>query len=252
MLLDLKMTAGPTFGARPVIKLAAGTLLHHMDRVDPRRAFRELDDFGIAIHMIRFEQVGADVPMQSPDKPGRVGHRKAEGLLTTDIHYNEIGMVYDRVARDEPGGRDMPASRDYLDTFAERLATAVAPLVAWCDRKDAWADRAHFMEHWDAAHGALADGTLMRPAEFTKTPTLRDALDACWALVDAEPLESERFEPLAEAYFLLRDAGWDEAEYAADPSQAPGSYGQPTKVANADRNIASAAPPDDRVGYSFV
>ncbi len=252
MYLFLQALASGASGTRPVVKLAAGTLLRSMAEVAPARAFRDLDDFVIYVRMVRFEQVGSGVPMESPFEPGRVGHRKSERVLTIDLHYNEISMVHDRVLRDQPGGRELAVSRDYLDTFAERLETAVSRLVTWCDRKKAWADRDHYMDCWDAALGALKRGSLLRPYEFTTTAKIREALDTCWSLVEAESLESERFEMLAEAYYLVRDAGWQEAEYEADPSRQPTPYGQPSKVANVDSNLATSPPPDATFGYSEV
>jgi hypothetical protein len=252
MQLSLQSSVTGFNRTRPVILLAADTLQRRMNEVDPARAFHDLEDFAIYMNMIRIEQAGSGVPLKSPEKPGRVGHRKANRLLTIDIQFNEMNMVFDRVTRDAPGGRTFPASRDFLDTFLERLDTATAPLIAWCDRKDAWADRDHFFGHWDAARAALADGTLLRPFEFTLAPLVRNALDATWALVEATPLEAERFEWLAQAYFLIRDAGWQDADYEADPDAELTPFGYPTIVANFTDNIASAPPPDATYGYSAV
>lgn len=250
MLLFLQSPVTGVNRTRPVVRLATGTLLRHMNAVDPARAFRDLDDFAIKMKMIRIEQAGSGVPLQSPEKPGRVGHRKTEKLLTIDVTFNEMNMVFDRVTRDAPGGRTFPASRDFLDTFLERIETATAPMIAWCNRKDAWADRDHFLEHWDTARAALANGTLLRPFEFTLAPRVRDALDATWAVIEATPLEAERFEWLAEAYFLIRDAGWQDADYEADPDAELTPFGYPTLIANFTDNIASAPPPDPTYGYS--
>ena len=108
------------------------------------------------------------------------------------------------------------------------------------------------MACWGAALRALKNGSFVRPYEFTTTAKMREALDACWSLVEAESLESERYESLAEAYYLLRDAGWQEAEYEADPSLEPTQYGQRTKVANFDANLATSPAPDSTFGYSEV
>ena len=245
MYLVLQALADANGRARPVVRLAAGTLLRLMDEVDTARAFRDLDDFVIYVRMVRFEQVGSGVPMESPLEPGRVGHRKSERLLTIDVYYNEISMV-------RPDGREVAVSRDYLDTFADRIETAVARLVAWCDRKKAWAHRDHYMECWGTALRALKKGSLLRPYEFTTTAKIREALDACWSLVEAEALESERFEALAEAYYLLRDAGWEEAEYEEDPTREATPYGQPCKVANFGANLATSPAPDATFTYSMA
>lgn len=237
---------------RPVVRLAAGTLLRRTAGIDPARAFRELRGFVIHLRMIRFEQVATGVPMESPFEPGRVGHRKADSLLTIELHYNEINMVHDRVLRDHPGGRTLAASRDYLDTFVERVESGVPPLVAWCDRKKAWSDRDHYTDGWNAALEVLKRGELDRPYEFTTTLKIRDGLDACWSMVEAEPLESERFEMLAEAYYLLRDCGWQEAQYEADPSREPTPLGQPCKVSNFEANVASSPAPDAGYDYSIA
>jgi hypothetical protein len=214
--------------------------------------FRGLADFAITIRMIRMEQAGPDVPMNSPLKPGRVGHRKADGLLTIDINYNEINMALDRIGREEPEGRTLPVSRDYLDVFVERLETAVAPLSAWCDRNGAWQDKDQYNTQWSATKTALLAGDFHRPFEFALTPLMRDALDASWSLCKAEPLTSERFDDLGEAYYRLRDAGWQDAQYKPDPSQKPAQFGSPAKLANFSANLATAKPPDDSVTYSAV
>lgn len=252
MYLILQSMATGDSRTRPVVRLAAGTLLRHMDEVDPARAFRDLDDFAVYVRMVRFEQVGSGVPMESPFEPGRVGHRKADRVLTIDVHYNEINMVHNRVSRDRPAGLELAVGRDYLDTFSERLETAVSRLVAWCDRKKAWADRDYYMKCWETALGALKNGSLLRPYEFTTTAKIREALDVCWSLVEAEPLVTERFEALAEAYYLLRDAGWEEAEYEADPLREPTLRGQPCRVANFSANLATSAAPDATFDYSVV
>lgn len=252
MRLHLQSSGTGYSSPRPVIRLAAGTLLARMDTDQQARCFRGLADFALSIRMIRLEQAGLDVPMDSPLKPGRVGHRKSDGLLTIDIQYNEINMVLDRICRDQPDGRTIPASRDYLDTFIERLETAMVPLSAWCDRNEAWQDRDHYDAQWSATKNALMAGDFHRPYEFALTPLMRDALDASWSLCEAEILTSERYDDLGEAYFRLRDAGWQDAEYVTDPSQASTQFGQPAKLANFSANLATAAPPDDSVTYSIV
>ena len=252
MHLSLVSSATGMTQTRRVILLAAGTLLRHMQAVEPARAFRQLQDFAIGLKMIRIEEVGTGVPLASPTKPGRVGHRKAEGLLTIDVVFNEMNMVFDRVADDTPGGRTMPVARDFLDTFIERIDTAMASMIAWCDRKDAWADRDHFFDQWDGARAAVAAGAYLRPYEFALSPAIRDTLDATWSLVEAAALDDETFEWRAEAYFLIRDVGWHEADYEADPSAEPTAFGQPARVANFAANIATAPAPDSSYGYAMV
>ena len=252
MNLMLKSTGLPTAPARPVVRLAAGTLFRAMSQVEPERAYRDLHGFAVIVNIVRFEQVGLGVPMDSPLEPGRVGHRKKDRFLTIDVNYNEINMVFDRVERDRPGGRTAATSRDYLDTLANQIEVAVDRLMAWCDRKDAWAERPYFADAWNSALTAIRQGAFSRPYEFTATPDLRDALDATWRLVEATELADERFETLAEAYFLLRETGWKEAEYEADMTAEATRFGQPAQVSNAGDNIASGRPPDARHGYTFA
>ena len=252
MFLHIVSDAVGVGTARPVILLAAGTLLHHMDQLDAAKAFTVPMDFGVTIRMVRMEQAGSGAPLDSSPKPGRVGHRKSEGLLTVDIHYNEISMVLDRVADEQPGGRTIPTSQDYLDTFVERMETALEVLLNWCDRKDAWADKDYYLDHWNDAKTAIKEGAFVRPYEFCLAPLMRDALDSSWALCSQASLKRESFEELAQAYLLLRGVGWGDADYAADVSADPNRFGQPALVANFNDNIASAPPPDNSTGYSIV
>lgn len=252
MNLLLKSTGLPAAPVRPVVRLAAGTLFRAMSEVEPERAYRDLNGFAVVVNIVRFEQVGLGVPMDSPLEPGRVGHRKKDRFLTIDVNYNEINMVFERVERDRPGGRTLATSRDYLDTLANQIEVAVERLVAWCDRKDAWAERAHFADAWNAALAAIRQGAFSRPYEFAATSDLRDALDTTWRLVEATEPEDERFETLAEAYFLLRETGWKDAEYEADMTAEATRFGQPAQVSNASQNIATARSPDARNGYSFA
>jgi hypothetical protein len=61
-----------------------------------------------------------------------------------------------------------------------------------------------------------------------------------------------RFEPLAEAYYLLRDAGWREADYEAASSRSPTPCGQPCQLANFAANLAASPPPDATFDYGAV
>lgn len=252
MLLHLQYHGVGEIFARPVIRLAVGTIMAHMDEADQTGYFRDIDDFGISIKMVRMEQAAHGVPLDSPMKPGRIGHRKSERLVTIDIHYNEINMVLDRVVENQPDGRTFPLSQDYLDCFIERINTALTAIGAWCDRKNAWADKDLFETRWQAVKTMLENGQFDRPYEFTLNPVMRDALDASWSLCEAAGPGTDRFESLAEAYFRLRDVGWHDAEYEADPTQAEGRLGQPAMVANFKANIASAPPPDAGFTYSFA
>lgn len=252
MLLHLQSSGIGEVLARPVIRLAAGTILTHMNGTEPTPYFKDIDDFGISIRMVRMEEAALGVHLDSPMKPGRIGHRKSERLVTIDIHYNEINMVLDRIANDQPNGRTIPISQDYLDTFVERLDTALAAIGAWCDRKKAWANQGLFETRWQSVKTALAGGRFERPYEFTLDPVMREALEASWSLCEAAGPETEHYESLAEAYFHLRDVGWQDAEYEADPSQPKGRLGQPARIANFAANIAVAPPPDSSFTYSFA
>jgi hypothetical protein len=252
MLLHLQYHGVGEIFARPVIRLAMGTIMAHMDEAGPAAYFRDIDDFGISIKMVRMEQAGLGVPMDSPPKPGRIAQRKSERLITIDIHYNEINMVLDRIASDQPDGRTMPVSQDYLDTFVERIDTALGAIGAWCDRKKAWADKDLFDSRWQSVRTALENGRLDRPYEFTVNPVMRDALDASWSLCEAAGPSTEQYESLTEAYFRLRDVGWQDAAYDADPTQPVGPRGQPAMVSNFHANIASSPPPDAGFTYSFA
>ena len=241
---------GGTFGARAVIRLAAGTLARTLEGIDPGRAFRTLGGVTICIETIRLEQAGPEVAMESLFEPGPVEHSEETGGLAVDVAYNEINMVLDRVATGQPGGRSIPASRDFLDAFTGQAEAAMAAIIAWCDANDAWADRDYFSARWNAGLDALRAGQPDRPHEFALSAQMRDALDGCWSLAAATPLEEDRFEALAQAYLLLRDAGWEDAEYEADPDAEPTAFGQPARLANFADNIASAPPPDARHGYT--
>jgi len=208
MQLHFVSSMGGHFLPRAVLRLAAGTVLRHMEAVDADRAFKQLAMPVVHMPMVRMEQVGmSGVPMESPLEPGTVEHRKAKKLVSVTVHYNEISMVLDRVMTEAPGGRDVPAARDFLDAFAMQLEAAGSAIIAWCDESRRWEDRAHFIEPWSAALDALRNGRLARPYEFAATVKMRHALDAAWALVADTRLEAERYEPFAEAYILLLDAG---------------------------------------------
>ena len=238
------------FGPRPIIRLATGTLTRALDAIEPGRVFKTIEGFSLGVAITRMEQVGNGVALDSPLEPGAVEHSTENNWLDVDIAYNEINMVLDRVSRDLPDGRSIPASRDYLDTFAIQIAAAMDAIIAWCDTNDAWVDRDAFLQPWNTAVEDLASGRLLRPSEFTLSREMRRTLDGAWALADAMPLDDERFESLAEAYFLLRDVGWQDANYEPDPDAEATEFGQPARLSNYADNLASAPPPDASHGYS--
>ncbi len=238
------------FGPRPIIRLATGTLTRTLDAIEPGCVFKDITGFSLGVAVIRLEQVGSGVALNSPLEPGAVECSPDNNWLGVDVAYNEINMVLDRVCRDLPGGRSIPASRDYLDTYVAQMARAMDAIIAWCDSNDAWADRDALVQPWKATLEELGSGRFTRPGEFTLSGEMRKTLDGAWALAAAMPLEDERFESLAEAYFLLRDVGWQDAAYEADPDADATEFGQPARLSNHADNLASAPPPDARHGYS--
>ncbi len=244
MILGLQSTMGEPLN--PAVRLAAGTLLDLMEEAHGPAVFRELSDVAVTVSILA---AGAE-PARAPGKPGRVGHRKAEGILTTDVILDPWTMVEAPVMEAQPGA--IAASRDHVRAFAGCVEAALDVLVAWCDRKDAWVDRARFVARRDAALAALRTGAFARPGEFAATAAVRDALDATWALLVAEPWETEAHSEIAGAYLALRDVGWRDAASEPDPD-APLLDGQPQLRLAADPpNLASAPPPRHRSTYSIV
>lgn len=249
IILRSEATCG-FLGTRPIIRLATGTLTRMFNTIDPGQAFKQIAGLTITINVTRMEQAGNGVDLDSPPEAGPVEFFEDSNRLAVDVAYNEIGMVLDRVGRDQPGGRSMPAARDYLDTFAQQVDVAMNAAIAWCDGEEAWADRNHVAKPWRIAMNQLKAGKLCRPYEFTLSDTMRTTLDYAWTLIGLTPLEDERYDMLAEAYLLLRDVGWQDADYEADTDAEETEFGQPAKLSNLAANLATAPPPEARQGYS--
>ncbi len=216
MILHLKASMTEMGGGFPaIIRLAAGTVLAEAEGSDPSAAFRDLDDVVVGLKI-----PAPDAPQEAAPKAGRVSHRKGDRVLTV-----EVTLAPDPVFLETP--------REEVDAFVAAFDAGVAALAAWCDRKDAFADRAAFEAPIAAAREALAAGRFARPWEFAAHPATRAALDAAWTLLETTPLEEERARPVAEAYLLLRDAGWQEVDETEPP------------------NLASNPPPEGQ-GYTLV
>lgn len=219
---------------RPAVRLALGTLARRMDAVGPE-VFDGLSGFLIGISVVTH---GEAAPRADPAAPGRLGHRKAAGILSTDIVY------------DEPALGRAPKNRACLTMLLERFDAAVSKLTEWCDRKAVWADRARFAKTWSETRADLAAGRFLRPHEFALTPPERDALDGHWRRALSSDIDTKDFDAAMLRYYRDRDRFWEGAEYAADPSQPAGRFGQPALVANHAKNIATARPPSARDGYN--
>lgn len=226
----------------PALRLASGTLLNALEDVRGPEVFTEVEDVSLTLRIA--------APGEEPDrpfgKPGRVGHSKANRVIATDVTLDPFSMVDEPVMRDQPGGREMPASRDHLDAFVLCVDAGLDALVAWVDRKKGWADRDRFMAAREAAMAAIREGRLDRPWEFAAHVPMRDALDATWGLLAATPVEDDQHAALAEAYLLLRDVGWSAA------MTEDGEDGETGEIAKDADNLASAPPPDGKFGYAMI
>lgn len=241
----------PNAFARPIVLLTAGTLLRHMWELDLDTTIQDGLDHVIYVDIVRMESVGMGAPLESPTEPGRIGHRKKARILTIDVHYNEISMVLDRVTAEKPE-QIVPYCRDFAEVFVERIEAATEKIVAWFDRKKLWLDREAFLRQWAIATDAAKSGNFVRPYEFTTNPKMRDAMDAAWTVLEEQPWTTASHESLADAYMRLREVGWNDAEYEADPDQAPTLRGQPCKVANYDVNLATSQAPDPTFTFSLA
>lgn len=221
----------------PVLRLGLGSFLARTERIEASRAFAEIEGIGLSIDVTSLRAADA--------KPARVGHRKADKLLTMAALFDPLGVPV-------AGDGVVPMPSDQLKGLADTVAAALARVSAWAERKGAWADRAHFEDGLAAALDLMRRGELTRPYEFTTEPRLKAALDAAWALVEAEPRSAERLDAFASAYLALRDAGWEAAEYEIDPSGQDTRWGPLARVANAGSNIASSAPPSAEIGYTML
>ncbi len=230
----------------PAIRLAAGTVLDIMEDAHGPEVFSEISDIAITIAFLAEEAT----PAREPGRAGRISHRKAEGVITTEVILDPWSMIEEPVMEASPGS--VSVSGDHLRVFADCLEAGFAALVGWCDRKGAWADRARFIGRRDAALEAMRQGRLARPGEFAATPEMRDALDATWALLAATALDREGHAETAGAYLALRDVGWQEAAYEPDPDAPLIDGGHQARLAAKPQNLASAPPPDHRAGYSIV
>ncbi len=233
----LFLSVSSSFGVpRPLVRLAAGTLVKRMDALDPADIFADLNGFLIGLVVIHEGEVALP---ESPTKAGRVGHRRKDALVTTDIRLDERVL---------PGGA---GNIERLAQFTDRIAAALEVLCAWCDRREAWRDRTSFDTAWSAVASEIRRGDLIRPYEFAATARDRDALDASWAAAwDLGP-ENARLEKGIRRYLDIRDRAWQGAEYEADPTAEAGRWGQPCLVSNFADNIATARPPDPSIGFSL-
>lgn len=219
---------------RPAVRLGLGTLSRRMDALGPE-VFDGLSGFLVGISVVA---EGEAPPRDNPAAPGRLGHRKADGLLTTDIVYDEASL-----------GR-APKNNACLAHLLDRLDAAIGRLAAWCDRKSVWADRAKFENAWSETRADLGAARFLRPYEFARSPAERDALDGHWRMGTHSDIDGSGFDAAMLRYFRDRDRFWEGANYVADPSRPAGRFGQPTLVANHGENIATARPPSAREGYN--
>lgn len=235
---------------RPVVRLAAATVLDAMDALSPATVLKDLAGFYVAV-TIRRSPAGVGAPIASAGPAVTVRHQRRERLLIGEATFDEQAQVEGPVDLAADSFR-IPAAADYAAGFLDSLQQAVDALVAWCDRKQAWLDRDAVVARWRDAAGRVRAGRFSRPYEFAADAAVRDALDACWRLVEATPASDERFEEVAVAYLGVRDFGWRAAEYEADPEQPAGRFGQPARVANHASNRATARPPTAAIGYGLV